>query len=317
MDLDRFKRLIWLRRLYLKTVLPLDFPIIMNIEPTNRCNLACTMCPRAESGRPLADLEWGVFERLCDELAVEGPIRRVFLQKDGEPLLHPRLAEMVERLKVKRAANSVAIITNGTLLTSRRFEALAAAGLDDLIISLDAVDPTAYASLKGADRYAEVVGNIEAALAIKRSKGWRKPLIKARMVDRAGHAAEVEAFRRRWEGVADAVDITPYHTWIGAVDDCRTYTVRDRYPCSLLWYTGIVNADGTVSPCCIDYSCRGVLGRLGEGGFKAIWNGAALNRLRRQHLLRRYGETAICGPCDYWLIKEDLGAWLRRKHRLS
>ncbi|NLI75103.1 MAG: radical SAM protein [Candidatus Riflebacteria bacterium] len=314
MDLDRFKRWMGLRTLYLKWTLPLRFPLILNIEPTNRCNLACRMCPRAISHRPVTDLDWGLFERLADELGRHGPILKVFLQKDGEPLCHPRLAEMVALLREVRAARRLSVITNGTLLTEDRFAALAEAGLHDLIVSIDATNPTDYQALKGLDAYDRVVANVERALALKRRHGWRFPEIKARLVARQGHETEIEAFRHQWEGKADFVDITPYHTWLGAVKDERAYGGRPRYPCALLWYTGVVNADGRVSPCCIDFNLEGDLGRVGEGGFAAIWNGPALRRLRRAHIEGDYRRTAICGPCEYWLIKEDLGSWLRRRY---
>lgn len=314
MDLDPFKRWMWLRALYLKWVLPLRFPLILNIEPTNRCNLACSFCPRAISRRPLADLDWSLFEILVEELRREGPILKVFLQKDGEPLVHPRIAEMVRRLAEVRAARRIGIITNGTLLSEDLFTALAEAGLHDLIVSIDAVDPGEYRTLKGVDLYPRVVENVERAIACKRRHGWRFPEIKARMVARRGREDEVAAFRKRWTGKADFVDITPFHTWLGAVPDQRCYGGSARYPCALLWYTGVINADGQASPCCIDYHLQGGLGRVGPGGFAEIWNGPALQRLRRRHVRGEYDRTAICGPCEYWLIKEDLGPWLRRRY---
>lgn len=316
-DLDRFKRWMGLRTLYLKCTLPQKFPAIMNIEPTNRCNLSCQMCPRPVSHRPMSDLDWSLFESLADEMAHHGPILKVFLQKDGEPLMYPRLAEAVAKLREKRSARAVEIITNGTLLTVDRFRDLARAGLDTLIVSIDAVDPETYRTLKGRDTFETVVSQVERCIEEKKRLGGKAPAIKARLVSRRGHEHEVERFTAYWKGKADAVDITPYHTWIGAVKDERSYETRPRYPCSLLWYTGIVNADGQVSPCCIDYDCRGVVGRIGAGGFGAIWNGPEMNALRRRHLLGEYDNTAICGPCEYWLIKEDLGSWLRHKYRVA
>lgn len=307
----------WLRTLYLKWRLPVRFPMILNIEPTNRCNLSCSMCPRSTSGRPVMDLEWGLFERLVEELKREGPILKVFLQKDGEPLLHPKIAKMVEMLKDANAAKSISIITNGTLLNEDMFADLAAAGLDDLIVSIDAVDESGYKKLKGANLYSRVVENVERAVAMKREHNLEKPYIKARMVARRGHEAEIEEFKRKWTGKADMVDITPFHTWLGAVGDERCYGRDGRYPCALLWYTGIINSDGRVSPCCIDYECRGTLGTIGDGGFSAIWNGKALKDLRMRHLKGDYDKTAICGSCEYWLIKEDIGAWLRRIYRVT
>ncbi len=316
-DLERLKRWMGLRSWYLKAVLPLTYPLILNIEPTNRCNLACTFCPRAISGRPHADLPWPLFETIAAELGRVGPILRVFLQKDGEPLLHPRIVDMVARLRTVRAARTISIITNGTLLDEALFLRLAEAGLTDVIVSLDAVERSEYRALKGADRFDLVEQNVRTAVALKRQRGLNTPSIKVRMVARQGHEHQVELFRQRWQGQADAVDITPYHTWMGAVRDERCYSGGERYPCALLWYTGVINADGRVSPCCIDYAERGTFARVGPDGFGPIWRGHALERLRRLHVEGRYHDTPVCGPCEYWQIKENLGSWLRRKYRVS
>jgi organic radical activating enzyme len=317
MDLDLMKRWMSFRTWYLKAVLPLPYPAILNIEPTNRCNLACTMCPRSGSSRAISDLPWETFETLCQELKREGPILKVFLQKDGEPLLHPRIVDMVRRLREVNAARAISIITNGTLLTPALFESLAKAGLHDLIVSIDACDSASYRSLKGADRFELVTHNVQAASALKKKHGWRYPLIKARMVARKHHEADVAAFKSQWKSTADAVDITPYHTWMGTVKDERCYERQDRYPCALLWYTGIINSDGRGSPCCIDFDQAGAFPLIGTSGFRATWNGPALRQLRMQHLLGRYQDTAICSQCEYWLIKENLGSWLRRKFRVA
>jgi len=274
------------------------------------------MCPRSFSRRPVKDLDWPLFEKICDEVGKHGPILKVFLQKDGEPLLHPRITEMVAKLRQVNAAKTIGIITNGTLLTENLFRKLAQAGLHDLIVSIDAVNSQDYLSLKGVDRFEQVVQNTRTAIEIKRKNGWKFPQIKARLVARKGREWEVEQFKNEWEKHADMVDITPYHTWMGAVDDQRTYYSSQRYACSLLWYTGVINSDGKVSPCCIDFDQKGVLGEVETHGFSAIWNGKEFDRLRKLHLLENYSETKICGPCEYWMIKENIHRWLKRKYRI-
>ncbi|MBF0547487.1 MAG: radical SAM protein [Candidatus Riflebacteria bacterium] len=317
-DLDKFKRILGLRELFLKMILPLKFPIILNIEPTNRCNLSCTICPRRFSIRKIVDMDWQIFEKIAVEVARNGPILKIFLQKDGEPLLFPKIGEMVSCLKSLNAAKNVSIISNGTMLNPDLFISLSKAGLDDLIISIDAVEPNSYFGLKGRDCFDQVRRNFLEAAKLKKEMRLTNPRLKARMVERKGRGAETEEFRKIWYSVADAVDITPYHTWMDSVNDYRVYeTNKERYPCSLLWYTGIINSDQTVSPCCIDYDCKGVLGKIDSGGFSAIWNGKNLRKLRMRHLLEEYSRTKICEYCQYWLIKENLKCWLKRKYRVK
>jgi len=301
----------------LKSVIPLGFPSILNVEPTNRCNLACRMCPRSFSKRPITDLDWNHFKKIVEEMKRRGPILKVFLQKDGEPLLHPRIVEMVEMLSRAGVARTISIITNGTLLSEELFSELARAGLHDLIVSMDAIDEQTYLDLKGVAVFARVVKNVEKAVDHKRKNGLKFPRIKARMVARRGHENDIELFRQKWSGKADSVDITPFHTWMGSVKDESGYEKCARYPCSLLWYTGVINSDGAFSPCCIDYNCDGVVGNIIGNSITDLWNGREMNRLRRLHLFGRYEKTKICGPCEYWLIKENLGNWLRRKYNIN
>ena len=83
------------------------------IEVTSRCNLQCKMCfRRSWVGERFGDLDPGVFERLLDNAALQ-KTETVFFGGMGEPLVHPKLAEMVA-LAVKHG-RKVELITNGTL----------------------------------------------------------------------------------------------------------------------------------------------------------------------------------------------------------
>lgn len=89
---------------------------------TTRCSLRCKNCNAympsfGASGRaPHFDLSPEDFRRDLDSLAgaVNG-IRR-FILIGGEPLLHPRLAELIETAVASPLVSVVEIITNGTLV---------------------------------------------------------------------------------------------------------------------------------------------------------------------------------------------------------
>ncbi|MHB8911847.1 MAG: GTP 3',8-cyclase MoaA, partial [Lysobacter sp.] len=83
----------------------------------------------------------------------------------GEPLLRRHLPDLVARLAGIEGLADIALTTNGSLL-ARHAQALRAAGLGRLTVSLDAIDPKVFSMLSGGrGDIAEVLAGIEAAQA--------------------------------------------------------------------------------------------------------------------------------------------------------
>jgi MoaA/NifB/PqqE/SkfB family radical SAM enzyme len=110
-------------------------PILAQIIPVRRCNLSCVYCNEYDKTSEPAPVE--EMARRIDRLAALGTLAITF--SGGEPLLHPELENLVERI---RRHNIIAtLITNGYLLTAERVKRLNRAGLDYLQISIDNVEP--------------------------------------------------------------------------------------------------------------------------------------------------------------------------------
>jgi MoaA/NifB/PqqE/SkfB family radical SAM enzyme len=86
------------------------------------------------------------------------PVPTVFFGGLGEPLFHPRIAEMVTRVKSIGAAAE--LITNGTLLDEKRARRLIESGLDVLWVSIDGATPESYADVRLGAALPEVLGNL-------------------------------------------------------------------------------------------------------------------------------------------------------------
>src|SRR5215208_2805024 len=85
-------------------------PRFIQIEPVGQCNLRCQMCPiqfrrDGPPHGPLAFMAFETFTRIVHELP---GLRELHLQGLGEPLMHPRLFDMVDYA----AARGVAVSTN-------------------------------------------------------------------------------------------------------------------------------------------------------------------------------------------------------------
>jgi MoaA/NifB/PqqE/SkfB family radical SAM enzyme len=123
-------------------------PIVAQIIPTRRCNLACTYCNEFDHVSSPVPLD--VLKRRIDHLAVLGT--SIITLSGGEPLLHPDVDAIVRHIRMKGAIATV--ITNGYLLTPTLIRLLNVAGLDSLQISIDNVipDEVSKKSLKVLDQ---------------------------------------------------------------------------------------------------------------------------------------------------------------------
>lgn len=80
----------------------LDIPIF-TIEIAGSCNLACPSCPRGNCHPSLAPpagmMDVGLFSRIIDKILVESPaVTHISLYNYGDPLLHPRLPDILKVL---------------------------------------------------------------------------------------------------------------------------------------------------------------------------------------------------------------------------
>lgn len=128
-----------------------NHPILAQIIPIRRCNLACTYCN--EFDKDSAPVPTDEMLRRIDKLGELGTSIITF--SGGEPTLHPDLDVLIAR--ARHAGAIATIITNGYFLVPDRIQRLNDAGLDYLQISIDNVQPddVSKKSLKVLDRKLE------------------------------------------------------------------------------------------------------------------------------------------------------------------
>jgi MoaA/NifB/PqqE/SkfB family radical SAM enzyme len=143
---------------------------LFQIEPTMNCNLKCCMCPWESLRPPGSDMDWKTFEALSRYL---GEVEEVDFTGGGEPLLHPRLEDMVRT--AKSSGCTVGFSTNVTLLTPDRAHALAEAGLDWIAYSVDGATPETYEKIRVGASFEKVMGNIAGVQHLREKRRSGKP----------------------------------------------------------------------------------------------------------------------------------------------
>jgi cyclic pyranopterin phosphate synthase len=136
----------------------------LRISVTDRCNIRCFYC-MPESGAEFAPASKLLsFSDILSFLsvAVRLGIDKVRLT-GGEPLLRPRLAELIEPLSSMQGLRDMALTTNAVLLADQA-ESLHAAGLRRLNIHLDTLDRERFRTITRRDDLLRVLRGIDAAL---------------------------------------------------------------------------------------------------------------------------------------------------------
>ena len=145
------------------------------IEPTNLCNLDCTMCIRNGWDESLGRMTQATLDRILDGLMQLPTAPTVFFGGLGEPLYHPRTIDWVA--KAKACGFSVEMITNGTILTEKISKKLIEAGLDVLWVSIDGATPESYSDVRLGARLPAVIANVASFRQMRHGGHYAKPEI--------------------------------------------------------------------------------------------------------------------------------------------
>ena len=268
------------------------------IEITNVCNLRCTFCPG--TGRKREVMLPERFRLLAEKL--RGHVRYLYLHVMGEPLLHPRLEEILSI--AADLSFRVCLTTNGTLLGDRGEALLAAPGVHKVSVSLHSAegngleDVTDYlASVWAFSRRAAEAGII-CALRL-----WNLGGAEARngeILDFLGK--QVGAFpldlpqprRGSWRlGERLYLEQAERFDW----PDMAGPETGTRFCLGLREQIAVL-CDGTAVPCCLDHEGDVPLGNLLEQSLEEI-----LDSPRARGLVRGFSEgrpsEELCRRCGF------------------
>lgn len=136
----------------------------MRIALTDQCNLRCRYCMPTEDVPCLGRDAMLTDEEILRIVAAGAKlgIKKVRLT-GGEPLLRKDIIHILGRIKAIKGIEDIAITTNGLLLGGM-LEALVAAGLNRVNLSLDTLKADSYRQVTGADAVAHVTESLKACL---------------------------------------------------------------------------------------------------------------------------------------------------------
>jgi MoaA/NifB/PqqE/SkfB family radical SAM enzyme len=144
------------------------YPIYMETSPSGVCNHRCQFCALDFMEYQPRYLDWPIFKERLEELGRLG-LKSMMHAGEGEPLLHPHLADMV---RVGKACGiDQAVTTNGVLLTPDKAADILPCA-EWIRISCNAGTRDTYAAIHRTrpKDFDAVVDNLRQAAAIRRAR---------------------------------------------------------------------------------------------------------------------------------------------------
>ncbi|WP_376791326.1 radical SAM protein [Thermoflexus sp.] len=145
------------------------------VEATALCNLSCAICIRQVWRERPGSMGWDLFEELIRQLRAFPELRRLIFGGFGEPLVHPRIVDMVALARTLGVGTT--LTTNGLLLDRAMAGGLLEAGLDTVVVSLDPAHLQAYRQADLTDGLDRVLDNIRGLRALAQERGRLVPRI--------------------------------------------------------------------------------------------------------------------------------------------
>jgi MoaA/NifB/PqqE/SkfB family radical SAM enzyme len=294
---------------------PGDFPLHLDIDPTNRCNLRCVMCPRTKfieannySWAPdgLKDIDYSLYQKLIDE-GINYGLMSVKLNFLGEPLLYPKLTNMVSYAKDKGLW--VMLNTNAVLLDYKTSLSLLDAGLTDIFFSFDSPYKEEYEKIRVGASFEKTLQNIKGFMELKDTLGKKYVQTRASMIlpeDPKGREDIKRDYIKLMRDLKIAEIGFGLPTVIGR--DYASINPNSFFRCPDLFRRVFIFNDGVAGPCCGDWERRLIVGDATKSTLKEIWNSKSYKDLRKPHLEGDYRKIEACLACSvpYLATMEDI-----------
>lgn len=257
----------------------------LELSLTGLCNRKCQFCPRSDASffpNVNEHLSDALLHGMLDELAEAGWRGTISLSGFGEPLLHPKIREIVRTIHRVLPHARMEMVSNGDRLTVSMARDLFDAGLHVLILSL-------------YDNESQLV-----KFDALRAEAQLRP---DQMLLRVRYKPPEEHHGLTLSNRAGTVDLS----YLGI----EKLTAPKTHACYYPHYSVFVEYDGTVLLCCNDWAKVSGCGKVGERTLLDIWSSHQMHQVRSALLAgdRSHQPCSGCNIDGTLMGREHAAAW--------
>jgi MoaA/NifB/PqqE/SkfB family radical SAM enzyme len=292
-------------------------PYKITIDPTNACNLGCELCPTGlnASSKKKTLLDFESFKKIIDEVKHE--CIEMHLYNWGEPTLNKNLIKMLRYCSENKIWTGIS--TNFSLNYKDDYlEEMLTSGLDFLHIDVDGLDQEVYSKYRRKGNFELVVQNILKVKLLKEKLSLKKPIIEIAMLAMRQNEHQHKRFMemKNYFG-ADEIKINKiqhnpnmdekwlpenkdlvYKTYEGGNASSNSGSDEEIIQCHWPWSGIVINADGSVNPCCIVDDPNSDFDYVQKNSVYTIWNSEEYVSARAEFGDKnKISKNTICNVC--------------------
>jgi len=288
----------------------IEYPRLVAIETTSRCNARCDFCPNSALVRGKESMDSDLFEKIVEDCRAF-PLAAIEPFLNGEPFMDPEIFPRMEHIRRRLPDTSLRLYTNGYAMTPRKIDQLVGLGIDHLYVSLNTLNPEKYAATVGL-RLERTLSNLEYLTdPVRRARVARKITFRiTRLRDTPLEEQQRFVTYCRERGVRPF--IVGLFNYKG---DIYSDLPVPGYPCEHITRVDVLS-NGTVTLCCMDQEGEYAWGDARRDSVLDIFNGSEARRYRTEHRQGRRRSIEPCNACNlFWPSLESMP--LLRKARFG
>ena len=260
------------------------------VEITNNCNLNCSFCNGNKRDKLFIDIE--SFNNLLDKL--EGYTKYLYFHVMGEPLLHPKINELIDLASKRYFVN---ITSNGYLIDKIANNS----NIRQINLSLHSFDEKYNKSLDDyLNNIFDSVDRLVSNNTYVKYRLWVNSVYRDSIIDKLNNKYNVIIDDQKELKLANNVYFeveeefiwpnldNDYYTEIGSCMGCRTHI-------------GVL-VDGTVVPCCLDSNGIINLGNIYKDNLSDIINGDLFQTIKNGFLNNKKCHE-LCRRCNFYDLR--------------
>ncbi len=272
-----------------------EYPRLVSVETTNRCNAKCAFCPNSALKRKREIMDDDLFRKIIED-CTEFPLQAIepFLQ--GEPFVDPKIFDRLELIRSKLPETALRLYSNGAALTPKKADLLRELGADKLYISLNTIDPERYNRIVGLP-FQRTMENIT-YLAGNHEKGKVADKIIVRLTATEETTTdEKKQFSSLCKGLGVKPMISGLFNYKG---DIHSNLPVPNFPCEHITRLDIL-VSGETTLCCMDQNGEYGWGSVRDKSVVEVYNGRRANHFRTMQRSNKRHELPPCDRCNlFW-----------------
>lgn len=293
----------------LKLLKPWGQPLVVDMEPTNFCNLKCQHCQVTHWQKPKNCLTMDHFKSWAKPFKTAS---RIKLQGMGEPFLNKELPAIIKQLEKDHVY--IEVVSNGTVMTHEIHEVMTQTRNFNITISFDAADKETFESIRIGSDFDEIKANLTKIIQAKP----RHSKVSACMVGFEEHKEQIKPtlellaglgvdefylqlvvinygqdsldettveHRLKTKNKSEALKADLYETarQKGLKMEIANDLFDEQNPCPWPWLGTYIDTEGFVIPCCRVANAEiSNFGNLNQQDFRTIWYSKEYQHLREQ-----------------------------------